>query len=188
MHVTLRRWGADDLPVLQRANTAELTRFLGGPETDDQLVDRHARYLRGWETGTSRMFVIEVDGEPAGSIGWWKVEHDGVPAYETGWGVDMAFQGRGVAREALRQVIALVAEVGDRPLLVAYPGAENPASNALCRGAGFEPRGSASMPWRGGVLAFNTWVLDLSRPPAGGPSPEPSPAPSPGPPPGPAHG
>ncbi|WP_395244874.1 GNAT family N-acetyltransferase [Agromyces sp. MMS24-K17] len=162
MVVTLRRWGADDLPVLQRANTPEQTRFLGGPETEDQLVDRQARYLRGWESGTSRMFVIEVDGEPAGSIGWWPIEHDGAPAYETGWGVDPAWQGRGVAREALHQVVRKVADLGDRHLLVAYPGVENPASNALCRKAGFEHRGSDSMPWRGTVLEFNTWVLDLS--------------------------
>jgi len=46
-------------------------------------------------------------------------------------------------------------------LHVAYPGVDNPASNALCRRAGFEHRGSASAPWRGGELTFNIWVLDL---------------------------
>ena len=33
MQVTLERWGQDDLEVLRRANSPEMTRFLGGPES-----------------------------------------------------------------------------------------------------------------------------------------------------------
>ena len=102
MHVTLQRWGPDDLPVLERANTPEMTAHLGGPETDEQVRQRHERYLRQWDTGEARMFRIDVDDEPAGGIGWWQVEHDGVPAYETGWSVFPEWQGKGVARAALR--------------------------------------------------------------------------------------
>ncbi|MFH8251614.1 GNAT family N-acetyltransferase [Microbacterium sp. B2969] len=162
MTVTLRRWSVDDLPVLERANTAEMTRFLGGPETSAQVVARHARYLRLWETGEAHMFRIDVDGVPAGSIGWWHVEHGGRPAYETGWGVEPGWQGRGVATEALRQVIADVRADGERDLLVAYPGVENSGSNALCRRAGFAHTGSDTAPWRGGELTFNVWELDMS--------------------------
>jgi RimJ/RimL family protein N-acetyltransferase len=160
--VTLAAWGPDDLPLLERANTPEMTAHLGGPETAAELEERQQRYLRLADAGEAAMYRIELDGTPIGGIGYWQVEEDGVPAWETGWNVFPEWQGRGIAREALRLVIRLVAARGDRDLLVAYPGVDNPASNALCRAAGFAHRGSGTEPWRGGELSFNIWVLDLS--------------------------
>lgn len=162
MDVTLHRWSSSDHSVLERANTPEMTRFLGGPETPEKLVERHANYLRHWESGHAHMFRIDVDGVAAGSIGWWRMEHKGTPAYETGWGVEPEWQGRGVARVALRRLIADVRADGERGLLVAYPGVDNPGSNALCRGAGFTHTGSETAQWRGGELTFNVWELDMS--------------------------
>ena len=162
MQVTLTRWGHDDFPMLERANTPEMTAHLGGPETDTQVQERHERYLRLNESGEAHMMRVDVDGAPAGIIGYWEVEHEGVPAFETGWSVEPRWQGHGVAKAALRQIVGLVAADGRRELLVAYPGVDNPGSNALCRGAGFEHRGSGTEPWRGGELTFNSWVLDVS--------------------------
>jgi len=161
MRVTLRPWAETDFPLLERANTPEMTRYLGGPEPPDKLAERHERYLRLSVSGGAEMFRIEVDGEPAGGIGYWQVDHAGVPAYETGWNTLPEFQGRGVARETLRMLIPRVAARGDRHLLVAYPGHDNPASNALCRGAGFTQTGSGTEPWRGGELHYNVWELEL---------------------------
>ena len=160
--VTLAPWGPADLPLLERANTPEMTAHLGGPETPGQLEERQQRYLRLAAAGEAAMYRIELDGTPVGGIGYWQVEHEGTPAWETGWNVFPEWQGRGVARAALRLVIRLVAARGERDLLVAYPGVDNPSSNALCRTAGFAHRGSGSMPWRGGELAFNIWVLDMA--------------------------
>lgn len=162
MLVELRPWSAGDLPVLERANSPEMTAHLGGPESDAQLRERHDRYLRLNAAGEACMLRIDVDGEPAGGIGYWPVEHDGEPAFEAGWSVEPRFQGRGVARRALRELTHRVAADGRRGLLVAYPGVDNAASNALCRSVGFEHRGSSSAPWRGGELTFNSWVLDAS--------------------------
>ena len=161
MHVTLEPWAETDLPLLERANTPEMTRYIGGPEPPEKLIERNERYLRLSASGEAAMFRIEVDGEPAGGIGYWHVDHDGVPAYETGWNTLPEFQRRGVAREALRMLIPLVVARGDRELLVAYPGVDNPGSNALCRGAGFTHTGSGTEPWRGGELHYNVWVLTL---------------------------
>lgn len=162
MRVTLQQWARDDLPVLERANTPEMTSHLGGPESPDDLLQRHERYLRLGDAGLARMFRIDVDGEPAGGIGWWQVDHEGVPAYETGWNVFPEQQGKGVASAALREVIRRVAALGDRTLLVAYPGVDNAPSNALCRRAGFTHTGADTAPWRGGRITFNVWELDLS--------------------------
>ena len=162
MNVTLRPWNEQDLPVLQRSNTPEMTTHLGGPESDDEVRERHARYLRLWHTGEARMFRIDVDGRPAGGIGWWQTDENGVPAYETGWSVFPEWQGKGVAGSALREVTRRVAAANDRDLLVAYPAVDNIGSNRLWQRAGFEHTGTGTQPWRGGQLTFNTWVLDLS--------------------------
>lgn len=162
MTLTLKPWSPADLPVLERANTPEMTRFLGGPETEAQVAARHERYLRLCSTGEAEMYRIDVDDEPAGAIGFWQVDHDGIPAYEVGWSVEPAWQGRGVATTALRHLVARVRERGDRSLLVAYPGAENAASQAVCRSVGFSRGGTLTEPWRGGPLTVTTWTLDLS--------------------------
>lgn len=148
--------------MLHRGNTPDMTAHLGGPESEDEIRERHARYLRLSRTGEARMFRIDADGRPAGGIGWWQTDHDGIPAYEAGWNVFPEWQGRGVASAALREVTRRVAALGDRDLLVAYPGIANIASNRLCRRAGFERTGTRTAPWRGGQLTFNIWVLDLS--------------------------
>ncbi|WP_243232024.1 GNAT family N-acetyltransferase [Microbacterium sp. CIAB417] len=162
MTVELRAWSAEDLPVLERANTPEMTRLLGGPETPEQVMARHEKYLRLWRSGEAEMYRIDLDDEPVGAIGFWQAEHEGTHAYEAGWGVEPAWQGRGIAREALRLLIARVRERGDRQLLVAYPGAENAASNALCRTTGFIQGRTFTEPWRGGELTVTAWALDMS--------------------------
>lgn len=160
--VTLAAWGPDDRALLERANTPEMTAHLGGPESPEQLDERQERYLRLMDAGEAAMYRIELDGTPVGGIGYWQVEHEGAPAWETGWNVFPEWQGRGLARKALRLIVREVAERHDRDLLVAYPGVDNAASNAVCRGAGFEHRGSGTEPWRGSELHFNVWVLDMS--------------------------
>ncbi|WP_165310820.1 GNAT family N-acetyltransferase [Microbacterium protaetiae] len=163
MKVTLEPWAEADLPLLERANTPEMTRYVGGPEPAEKLIERNQRYLRLSASGEAEMFRVEVDGEPAGGIGFWQVDEGGRPAYETGWNTLPEFQGRGVARAALRMLIPRVVARGDRDLLVAYPGQDNAASNALCRGAGFVHTDSGSEPWRGGVLHYNVWTLTLTQ-------------------------
>lgn len=162
MTIELQPWADDDLPLVRRMNTPEMTVFLGGSESEEQLLDRHERYLRGWRDGTAWMFRIEVDGDPVGGIGYWPVEHDGAAAFETGWSVVREWQGRGVATAALRLLIRHVIDDGSRDLLLAFPGADNGASNALCRSAGFEAGEVQTGPWRGGELTCRRWHLDIA--------------------------
>lgn len=162
MTVTLTRWSDGDLGLLERMNAPEMTVHLGGPETADEVRDRHARYLRLWESDEARTYRIDVDGEPAGGIGYWAVEHDARPAWETGWSVLPEHQGRGVAGAALRALLAEIRADGRRDLLVAYPGIDNRASNALCARAGFVAQGEGTEPWRGGELTFRIWALDMT--------------------------
>lgn len=160
----LRIWSENDLALLHAANTPEMTAHLNGPETDDEIVERHARYLRLVASGEARMFAIEDDeGAAIGSIGHWHVVWRDEPALETGWFVRPEAQGRGVASTALALLIDDArAHRGERRFLTAFPGVENPASNGVCRHNGFTHAGSLTMEFRGADLTVNEWALDLT--------------------------
>ena len=90
---------------------------------------------------------------PVGGIGYWQVEHDGVPAWETGWSVEPEWQGRGIAREALRLVIRRVADDGSRGAARRVPGRRQPAvERAVPPAPGSSIADRRTLPWRGGEL------------------------------------
>jgi RimJ/RimL family protein N-acetyltransferase len=152
MQVTLERWGRDDLVVLQRSNTPEMTRFLGGVEGDDALAQRHADYLAQWDSGEVRMFRVTVGGTIAGYAGWWEEEHDGAPVYEIGCVIEPQWQGQGVASAA--------------HVIVGYANAQNAASNALCARVGFTLVGTGAFPVGDGTepMPVNVWIIDRRVP------------------------
>ncbi|MGO4690197.1 GNAT family N-acetyltransferase [Glaciibacter sp. 2TAF33] len=163
--ILLYPWTADDLPVLERGNTPEMTTFLGGPETSEQLVKRHAKFHRLWEEGEARMFTINAASEdiPVGSVGYWKKEWAGAEVYETGWSVATAFQGRGFASKALRACLQYAGTHGDREQVLAFPRIDNAASNALCRTVGFTLRGEEDFEYpKGNPIRVNAWSFDVS--------------------------
>ncbi|MFB4351109.1 GNAT family N-acetyltransferase [Microbacterium sp. CR_7] len=158
----LRPWSDDDLPLLRAANTAEMTAHLNGPESEQQVLDRHRRYL-GLDPAEARMFVVlDATSTAVGAIGYWTVSWREEPAFETGWFVVPEAQGRGIASRALALLIddARAHPAGLRHL-VAFPGVENAASNGVCRRAGFELVGSSSGEFRGSELHSHEWALDL---------------------------
>ncbi|GAA2975640.1 hypothetical protein Sfulv_26000 [Streptomyces fulvorobeus] len=159
-------WSQGDLELLHRANAPELMDHLGGPESDEQLALRHARYtlLSADRTGKGRMYrvVLAADGEDAGTIGFWQRTWQGQEVYETGWAVLPGFQGLGVATAATRAVAAAARAERRHRYLHAYPSVENGASNAVCRKAGFELRGTCELEYPpGNPMRSNDWRLDL---------------------------
>lgn len=161
MHVTLADWGDAGLDVLRRGNTASQKQHIGGPETDEQVLHRHQRYLLP-EPGVTEMFLILADGQPAGAIGYWEREWDGKTVYETGWEVLPAFQGKGLAGSATRLVIEHLRQRGRHEYLHAYPSPHNAPSNAICRRAGFELLGVRAFEYPPGtMMEVNDWQLRL---------------------------
>lgn len=164
--VRLEAWSEADAGLLRALNAPELMGHLGGPETEEQLVRRHRRYvdLSADTTGAGRMFrvVLLPEERVAGSIGFWTSEWRGEPVYETGWAVLPGFQGRGVATLATRSVAERARAAGLHRRLFAFPSVENAASNAVCRKAGFELLGEEDFEYPPGrPMRCNAWRLDL---------------------------
>ncbi|MEV0369227.1 GNAT family N-acetyltransferase [Streptomyces sp. NPDC050636] len=165
--VRIEPWTAADLALLRRTNVPEMTEHVGGPETEEQVLARHRRYLE--LNGPGRMFRIVLlpedgpEGDVAGSIGFWERTWQGEKVYETGWGVLPEFQGRGVAMAAVREVIAAARAEGRHGSLYAFPSVAHTASNAVCRRAGFGLVGECQFEYpKGNLMRSNEWRVDLA--------------------------
>jgi RimJ/RimL family protein N-acetyltransferase len=163
--VALQPWSDDDLDLLRRANTPELMDQLGGVETDEQVIARHERYLRLWREGTGFQFRIMIPGHPegVGIVGYWHRDEDGEPVLEAGWSVESEHRGQGIAPAAVAAMLVAARANGDTLPVHAYPRVDNPASNAVCRKAGFRLLGEKDFEVTpGNVLHTNDWVYELA--------------------------
>ncbi|WP_329383439.1 GNAT family N-acetyltransferase [Streptomyces sp. NBC_01716] len=164
--VRLEPWAEEDLGLLRAANAPELMEHLGGPETEEQLLTRHWRYvtLSADRTGKGRMFriVLLPDGEAVGNTGFWESTWQGQDVYETGWSVLGGFQGRGLAVAGTRAVVERARAEHKHRFLMAFPSVGNGASNAVCRKVGFELLGESDFEYPvGHTMRCNEWRLDL---------------------------
>ena len=163
--VRIELWGQGDLPLLKKLlGDPAMTEHLGGPESDEQLIKRQARYERLTESDKGRMFKIvhKVTGEAVGSVGYWDSTHHGENIYEMGWSVLPAFQGRGIAGAAVAQAIIIAQLDGKYRFLHAFPSIDNPPSNALCRKLGFTLVEECEFEYpKGSFMQCNDWRLDL---------------------------
>jgi len=103
MEVSLRRATLDDVPFLAAlAADADVEPFLAvsRASTPEAIAERVARSQR--EQDGFCVLVIEVDGEPAGTMTWELVNRRSRIAAVSGLAVDPAQQGRGVGFAAAR--------------------------------------------------------------------------------------
>jgi len=102
--VTIRRATADDVAFLARLVTGEeVAPFLAAvrPSSADEI---RAEIDRGEaDPEASGVFVIELDGEPAGTMSFERVNRRSRIANLGGLALDPAVRGRGIADEAARQ-------------------------------------------------------------------------------------
>lgn len=159
----LEPWTDADLDIELRANTAEMTEFLGGVEPVEAIRARHARFLDLPVSSIGQMFRIALPDAPAaGSVGYWEREWRGGTVYEMGWHVLSEYQGRGVASAATRLAAVHAATHGRHHYAHAYPKAAHAASNAVCRKAGFELLGEVDFEYpKGTPIRSCDWRLDL---------------------------
>lgn len=170
VRVRIEPWSEDDLDLLRRINSPQMKRHLGGPETDEQVLARHERYVRFADSGQGCMFRVLAlpEAVPVGSIGYWIRLWRDEKVFEMGWSVLPTYQGRGLATAALAAVVDVARARRTYRYAHAFPSVDNPASNAVCRKAGFQLLGETEFEFPPGrFMRSNDWRLDLTAPAPG---------------------
>jgi RimJ/RimL family protein N-acetyltransferase len=163
--IQLLRWSEGDLPLLEKLlGDPEMTAHLGGPESSEQILRRHIRYVRLPEEGTDHMFKIAwgPQGEGVGSVGYWRKIWRDEEVYEMGWLVLPDYQGQGIGTKAAAAVVEHARRAGQYRFMHAFPSVSNPASNAICRKLGFTLVEECRVEYPPGhPMIINDWRLDL---------------------------
>jgi RimJ/RimL family protein N-acetyltransferase len=162
--VHLEHWTDADAGLLAALNGDEAQMaHVGGAESAQKIAERQARYV----ADPGQYVVVDAGGARTGWVGFWEREWRGATVYEIGWSILPAFQGRGLASGATRLAVveARALSGGAIAAIHAFPGAENVASNAVCRSAGFTllEAGLAFEYPPGTTMVCNDWRLALGE-------------------------
>ena len=127
------------------------------------MIARHERYLRLQREGTAHQFRIAIPGiqRASASSGTGSASTTRT-ALEAGWSVEEEYRGRGIAPAAVIAMLEWARANGDTLPRARLPAGRQPASNAVCRKAGFTLRGEEDFEVTpGNVLHTNDWVVEL---------------------------
>ncbi|MDN4074107.1 GNAT family N-acetyltransferase [Fictibacillus terranigra] len=150
-----------DLELLYQLNTSEMTKHLGGPESEEFILARHKRYLELGDRGCMYTVILN-HGETAGSVGYWESVWENETVYEIGWSVLPVFQGKGIASQAVTAAIEEARSEKKHRFLHAFPSVSNKASNAICRKLGFTFVNECQFEYPpGSMMQCNNWRLNL---------------------------
>lgn len=154
---------AADLELTRALETdPDVMRELGGPIPEEEITAIHQRRAATVAAGDWWLKIVpEETGAAVGTIGIWPRQWLGAAEHEIGWMVLPAFQGRGIAAEALRLILERARSEPAFERVHAFPATANPASNALCRRHGFELLEVVDLDYAGRPLRCNHWALRL---------------------------
>jgi RimJ/RimL family protein N-acetyltransferase len=160
--IQIKPWEEKDLDLLFRINAPEMMQHLGGPESKDQILNRHKRYLDLGSRGCMYSITLLPELEAVGSVGYWQTTWNGESVYETGWSVLPSYQGNGIATMAVKLAIEEAAVENKYNYIHAFPSIDNPASNAICRKLDFEFISQCQFEYPpGNFMRCNNWRLNL---------------------------
>jgi RimJ/RimL family protein N-acetyltransferase len=137
---------------------------LGGPQPRDGIADKVRRDVAAAQSGSAWISMIIPDpSQPttvAGTVALWSHDNDGTEISEIGWGVLPEFQGRGIAKTAVRQLLERARKDDRWGVIHAYPAITNQPSNGICRSLGFTLNGQRDITYNGAVLHSNDWSIN----------------------------
>jgi len=122
--IELLPWSNDDLWAVHKfLSDPEMMEHLGGPQSPEQIVDQHKRYLDAGVSGTGQMFkiVLSPATDAIGNIGYWEKTWREEIVYETGWMIFREYQGRGYASAALTLLVERLRREHVHRFLHAFP-------------------------------------------------------------------
>jgi RimJ/RimL family protein N-acetyltransferase len=163
LKVQIEPWADTDLALLRRLNAPEMLEHLGGPESEEQIIARHKRYLEIGDKGCMFSIVLLPELEAVGSVGYWESVWQEETIYEIGWSVLPLFQGRGIATAAVTAAVASAGAKQKHKYIHAFPSINNLASNAICRKLNFLFIVECDFEYPpGNFMRCNDWRLDLN--------------------------
>jgi len=171
MALLLRNVELDDVDsyVAMRCDPTMMAE-LGGPIPREGIEAKVSRDVEAASTDTSWiLMIIPDDGEPktvAGSVVLWSHEENGETISEIGWMVLPQFQGQGLGKASVTELLRRARADGRWGTVHAFPGVNNVASNGICRSLGFRLLGEEDIDFADRTLRSNHWALDLASPPA----------------------
>jgi RimJ/RimL family protein N-acetyltransferase len=138
---------------------------LGGPLPREGIEEKVAHDVQAAVAGEAWIKMIVPDESArdvvAGSVALWSHDEDGgEPITEIGWMVLPEFQGRGLAKQAVRLLLELARDDGRWGLVHAFPATTNSPSNGICRSLGFSFAGEREVTFAGRALRSNDWVIN----------------------------
>lgn len=163
--VGLRDVSLDDADAYVRMRCdPDMMAGLGGPLPRAGVEDKVRRDVRSAAEDTDWIKMIVPDatdpGVVAGTVTLWSHEADGERISEIGWMVLPAFQGRGLAKRAVRMLLEAARDDGRWGVVHAFPGTTNLPSNGICRALGFRFVGERDVDFAGRLLRTNHWAVD----------------------------
>ncbi|MFJ2865040.1 GNAT family N-acetyltransferase [Kitasatospora sp. NPDC087314] len=136
---------------------------LGGPLPRDRVEARLRKDVVEVAEDRAWIKMIVPDGAGpevvAGGVTLWSYEEDGAAVTEVGWMVLPEFQGRGLAKAAVRELLDAAAADGRWGPVHAHPAVTNGPSNGICRALGFWLLGERDVSFADRVLRCNHWVV-----------------------------
>ncbi|MEH7748728.1 GNAT family N-acetyltransferase [Neobacillus drentensis] len=160
--IHIKPWEDQDLDLLFRLNAPEMMQHLGGPESEQQILKRHKRYLELSDRGRMFSIVLLPELERVGSVGYWQTSWKGESIYETGWSVLPSYQGKGIATIAVKLAVEEATAEKKYKYIHAFPSIDNPASNAICRKLDFQFISECKFEYPpGSFMLCNNWRFIL---------------------------
>jgi RimJ/RimL family protein N-acetyltransferase len=137
---------------------------LGGPLPRDGIEAKVERDVGEAAAGTAwiKMIVPDVAAPRvvAGTVVLWSHEQDGAALSEIGWMVLPEFQGRGLAKAAVRTLLERARDEDRWGRVHAFPGITNAASNGICRSLRFTLLEERDVIFADRVIRANHWAID----------------------------
>lgn len=136
---------------------------LGGPQPVEGIPSKLAEDIAAARAGASWNFMAVPEGgtDVVGSVVvWTNQDVDGQPYSEIGWMVLPEYQGRGIAKAAVRMVLDRARREDRWGPIHAYPGITNGPSNGICRSLGFTLVGDEVIDFADTHFRANHWVID----------------------------
>ncbi len=151
--LVLRRPRASDLDAFIAYATSERARYVLGPFDEGRAFDKFASMAGHWDLRGFGRYVVEHAGTPVGHVGPLQMRAEATPEMTWSLWQDGA-EGKGIATEATRAVIAHLLEECRWPGLIMRVLPENAASLRVAERIGARRTDEPAPEWYPGALTF----------------------------------